>query len=331
MATLLKDSVSVTTVKADNVKSDLREVPGAPWLKWSFNVYPRYKYGSEVGGCVRLVGGDATVNATISVLNQNVTKYFVHFFNDGEEHGCGVISNDKMHWKRSKISYTITCTATFKPVEVDIEPSPHFQKPEEAKADAKIVIGENEIEVNRDYLASISPVFKDIFQSDTNESKTGIVNIADFTFATVKDALDHCSGVVVKHKSVLDLLDLLRFYQEYKIEPVIPDLEALLKANFRLKHFIPVAAYAWKYPCDALQADCGRMFNDNIRAIAWKPEFLALDPNVIYGVVKASVAWKKASVEKEKEESIARSSSTSPISSPADTEMEDDDGVVVLD
>uniref|UniRef100_A0A7E4WCF3 MATH domain-containing protein n=1 Tax=Panagrellus redivivus TaxID=6233 RepID=A0A7E4WCF3_PANRE len=153
MAGILKDQVTITVSGWAKAESEPREIPGAPWLKWSLHAYPRGKANTSnfIEVFVRVVGGGVHVNALLegqSYGYSQVKKTFEHEFNDGEEHGCKDFCDTA--YSTDEYPFQITCTATFKPKETKLTPlmvhelidksKPHF-------SDAKIVIGTEEIKV----------------------------------------------------------------------------------------------------------------------------------------------------------------------------------------
>uniref|UniRef100_A0A7E4UR81 BTB domain-containing protein n=1 Tax=Panagrellus redivivus TaxID=6233 RepID=A0A7E4UR81_PANRE len=288
------DSVTVN-VRYSNVKSEWRDVPGVPGLKWALHVTLVCLNGlyDEVATYIQVVGGRVTVSATIecSIAHSLMvfTKTILHEFKYGERHGfgdpvVGLIGTN----------YSITCKATFEvknnvPVQnTDLRAVKLHELIDKSKphwADTKIVVGKTDIKVHRGFLSMISPVFNAMFSPETKEFKTGVVNIADFTVETVQNALDYCYGTDLGKKTVAEIIDMLRFYDKYDIELLVTKLEASLKANLTTNNFAPIA---WQYSRESLQAECGRLIHEN-KEIAFLPEFLALDPTVIASVLKAGL------------------------------------------
>uniref|UniRef100_A0A7E4VQ15 BTB domain-containing protein n=1 Tax=Panagrellus redivivus TaxID=6233 RepID=A0A7E4VQ15_PANRE len=292
MTNPLEDTVILKVANTTKVESELRDVPGASWLKWSLQVYPARR-SNKIGSIevyLRVVGGDATVKATIvcdfGTYQRKTTRTLNEEFTDGDVYGFNNFCKNTFFY----INYihTFTCTAVFKPKSVLTGLTIH-ELIDESKAhclDAKIVIGTEEIKVHRGFLSMISPVFTAMFKPETQESQTGVVNITDFSFSTVKNALEYCYGVDLNVGTVAEVVSMLRFYDKYDIQPAVVKLEAWLKANLTVKNFAPIAAYAWRHSRESLQADCGRMFYEKADIVK-QLEFAALDPTVIAGVVKA--------------------------------------------
>uniref|UniRef100_A0A7E4ZQS6 BTB domain-containing protein n=1 Tax=Panagrellus redivivus TaxID=6233 RepID=A0A7E4ZQS6_PANRE len=298
MVKVVEDKVSVDIVSANNVESELRDVPGAPWLKWSLHIYPlgQNNESAFIGVFIRIVGGRANVNATFHIrgayYNRDYRYPFCQEFNDGEEHGYedwysnvgiknGNTSKDK--------PCTVTCSATLTLNLIKLAPIMLHELIDESKphcSDARVTIGMDEIKVQRGFLSMISPVFHAMFSPETKESKTGVVKITDFTVATVRNALDYCYGVDLNVDTVEEVIDMLRFYDKYDIQPTIAKLEARLKELMNTSNFAPIAAYAWQYSREMLQAECGRMFHKNMTVLACHLDFVVLDPVIVSGVLK---------------------------------------------
>uniref|UniRef100_A0A7E4W5Y8 BTB domain-containing protein n=1 Tax=Panagrellus redivivus TaxID=6233 RepID=A0A7E4W5Y8_PANRE len=293
-----KDTVSLTVNNRNNVESELRNIPGIAGLKWSFHVYPFGLANTSqfIEAYVRVTGGDVLVNATMkgfdSAYRTNSTKTFNHEIMDGNMQGCLDLYSNANIRNGYGINCTITCDVTFKLKEVKIVPLMLHELIDESKAhctDAKINVDKTDIKVHRGFLSMISPVFNAMFSPDTKESKTGTINITDFTVATVKNALNYCYGTDLGKKTAAEVIDMLRFYDKYDIQPAITKLEAWLKASLTTKNFAPIAAYAWQFSRTSLQADCGRMFHRNVKDLACHPDFVVLDPIVIAGVAQAGL------------------------------------------
>uniref|UniRef100_A0A7E4W914 BTB domain-containing protein n=1 Tax=Panagrellus redivivus TaxID=6233 RepID=A0A7E4W914_PANRE len=161
-------------------------------------------------------------------------------------------------------------------------------------SDATITVGKhNTIQINRGFMSMISPVFCAAFGPDTKESQTGIIDIKDFNYETVKCAIDYCYGQAFEKKTATEVTDMLRFYDKYDIQAAIEKLETWLMNNMTIENFPPTAAYAWQYSRDTLQTECGMVYHDNITALACRPDFAELDPIVLAGIVQAGVAASK--------------------------------------
>uniref|UniRef100_A0A7E4URC1 BTB domain-containing protein n=1 Tax=Panagrellus redivivus TaxID=6233 RepID=A0A7E4URC1_PANRE len=293
MAEILKDQVAVNVSGYNSGSSVIRAIPGSEGLKWSFYVYPKGKEGSSsyIDVYIRVEGGGAYVKATFdgyTSYSGSFKKTFEHEFNDGEEHALkGVWSNQYAMQGRN---LTITCTATFEPMKTKLDPlmvHELIDKTKSHSSNATIVVDTDEIKIHRGFLSMLSPVFTAMFSPETKESKTGIVNIKDFPVTTVQNAINYCYGVDLGRISAADVVEMLQFYDKYDMQPLMTKLEAWLKANLTVKNFAPIAAYAWKYSRLSFQADCGRMFHKNRNEIMDRPDFVALDPTVIAGVVIA--------------------------------------------
>uniref|UniRef100_A0A7E4W8D7 BTB domain-containing protein n=1 Tax=Panagrellus redivivus TaxID=6233 RepID=A0A7E4W8D7_PANRE len=120
-------------------------------------------------------------------------------------------------------------------------------EPEDPEDDGWLTNSDIMFQIHRGFLSMISPVFSAMFGPETIETKTGIVNITDFTHETVKSAIDYCYGHLFNDKTAADVTDMLRFYDKYDIPAAIEKLEAYLVDNMTIKNFPPMAAYAWQH------------------------------------------------------------------------------------
>uniref|UniRef100_A0A7E4ZQY1 BTB domain-containing protein n=1 Tax=Panagrellus redivivus TaxID=6233 RepID=A0A7E4ZQY1_PANRE len=294
------DSISVTFTTTDNVTSQVRDVPGAPGRKWWISVYPLGITDDKgyVDASVHVAGGGVTMNANIVLSNEfvnGILKGLCHEFKDGGAFKVTLCNN--VFVMMAQFTLTVTCNATFHQMGANLVPlMVHEMFQESYQSDAAIAIGEDTIKVHRGFLSMVSPVFKAMFNPETQESQTGIVKITDFSVTTVKNALDYCYGVDVGKKTAVEVVDMLRFYDKYDLQSAIKKLEAWLKANLAVKNFAPIAAYAWQYSRESLQAECGRVFRANSTDLVVNPDFVNLDPVIVSGVLKACLISSEASI-----------------------------------
>uniref|UniRef100_A0A7E4W2S4 BTB domain-containing protein n=1 Tax=Panagrellus redivivus TaxID=6233 RepID=A0A7E4W2S4_PANRE len=112
--------------------------------------------------------------------------------------------------------------------------------------DAKIVVGEDTIEIHHYFACLMSPEFHKMFDKGTNEAQTDFIEIKDFDAATVRDVIDFCYGRQDRQLSTEEVVRMLRFADKYDIKVVVQRFEANL-ANFITNNtFSMLAHYAWE-------------------------------------------------------------------------------------
>uniref|UniRef100_A0A7E4W9L8 BTB domain-containing protein n=1 Tax=Panagrellus redivivus TaxID=6233 RepID=A0A7E4W9L8_PANRE len=281
--------------------SSPREVHGSPHLKWEFLAVPQMEKEECVAikTYIRVVGGPATVTGTVVAVDSyaqrderwyrpKIRRFKFHLEN-GKKHGF----KRDIRGLGPRFDYTITCNATFLPggtKTVDPTTIHEFIGLDSGFFDATIKVEEREIKVNRGFLSMISPVFGAMFHHNTEESKTGIINITDFTHKTVKNVLDYCYGVNTTHNTPATVIDMIRFCDKYIIKPPMEKLHTWLKRNCTVKNFAAIADYAWQNGDESLQGKCGQVFNQNLEKLCGHPDFIQLGATVVAAIFKAGAA-----------------------------------------
>uniref|UniRef100_A0A7E4VKD1 BTB domain-containing protein n=1 Tax=Panagrellus redivivus TaxID=6233 RepID=A0A7E4VKD1_PANRE len=276
--------------------SSLHAVRGYPHLKWSFAAVPDIKDEGPVSikTYIRVVGGPATVIGTVKIVDSYAPgrkpkiRHFKFHLEDGK----------KRYFKRKiqipwKFEYTITCKATFLPggsKAIDLTTNHEFISMDSDFFDATIRVEDGEIKVNRGFLSMISPVFGAMFHHDTEESKTGMINITDFTHKTIQNVLDYCYGRNTTHTTPATVIDMIRFCDKYIIKPPMEKLHTWLKRNCTIKNFAAIADYAWQNDDKSLQGKCGQVFNKNLEKLCGCPDFIQLGATVVAAIFKAGAA-----------------------------------------
>uniref|UniRef100_A0A914ZCY1 BTB domain-containing protein n=1 Tax=Panagrolaimus superbus TaxID=310955 RepID=A0A914ZCY1_9BILA len=100
---------------------------------------------------------------------------------------------------------------------------------QEESKDFTIIVDEKQVTAHKLVLATRSPVFARMFQSDLKEAKENKVEIKDFSFEIVEAAIKLCyHHSLVPYATLNDKMILLQFYDKYNIQPLKDDLEAEL-------------------------------------------------------------------------------------------------------
>uniref|UniRef100_A0A7E4VWS7 BTB domain-containing protein n=1 Tax=Panagrellus redivivus TaxID=6233 RepID=A0A7E4VWS7_PANRE len=131
-------------------------------------------------------------------------------------------------------------------------------------SDARIVVGNDTLEVHRHILCLISPVFHAEFTHDTKEAKNGTINIKDFDFATVKNVIDTCYGRECAADSLADYIDMLRFADKYDIRSLTQSIEPFINDDVTLESFCVITNYAWDLDKTDLKSKCAKFYKDNV-------------------------------------------------------------------
>uniref|UniRef100_A0A7E4VNM2 BTB domain-containing protein n=1 Tax=Panagrellus redivivus TaxID=6233 RepID=A0A7E4VNM2_PANRE len=162
-----------------------------------------------------------------------------------------------------------------------------FKDAPRCESDAEIVVGNNRIKVHRYMLSLMSPVFQAYFQHDTQESQTGVINITDFEFQTVKNVIDFAYGRDIEEKPISEIIGMLQFADKYDIK-TITKLENCLHTNLHPETFSTLAQHAWSFDNKELQTKCAQYYRDNVQVIALRHDFVELTPEVQNAVIRAA-------------------------------------------
>uniref|UniRef100_A0A7E4VCI2 BTB domain-containing protein n=1 Tax=Panagrellus redivivus TaxID=6233 RepID=A0A7E4VCI2_PANRE len=286
---------TVTLQRNTVYKSGFRKVSGAPELTWILDVYPLGvdNKSDKVEALLWIIGGGTTtVLATFEFVNKRTHNFNPQIYNEENSKRSFLLEDNKTLRSSDSIS-TIICTFELRsevlPPPLKVHELIDISK--EHSWNVKLVMGENYIKAHRGFLSMISPVFHAMFVPGTKESKTGIVEIKDLSYVTVKNALRYCYGGDPKDRTLAQLIDMLRFYDKYDIQAPIKKLELWLANSLSVKNFAPIASYSWQFDRVHLQRKCGQVFHLNKTELACHPTFVALGATTIAGVLKAGHAY----------------------------------------
>uniref|UniRef100_A0A7E4V7T8 BTB domain-containing protein n=1 Tax=Panagrellus redivivus TaxID=6233 RepID=A0A7E4V7T8_PANRE len=173
------------------------------------------------------------------------------------------------------------------------------------KTDAQFVIGDKVIDVHREMLCLISPVFQAAFAHDTKEARTGKIELVDFKVQTVKNVLDYIYGRRFDaYMTLPDYVGMLRFAEKYDIKLIINDIKPHLCKELAVTSFCTIAAYAWDFQETDLKAACVEFYEKNVSEMARNPEFGKLKSTTIVDIIRSASAAAEPSFPKESKTSI---------------------------
>uniref|UniRef100_A0A7E4ZZY5 BTB domain-containing protein n=1 Tax=Panagrellus redivivus TaxID=6233 RepID=A0A7E4ZZY5_PANRE len=106
--------------------------------------------------------------------------------------------------------------------------------------DAMITFGDQSIEVSRKLLTMISAVFRAMFA----EVGTNAVEFTEADFDAAEEVIHWCHGNEANYKSVVMIIQMIRFAYKYNIKAVVKALEPYASTFFNITNFCTVAKYA---------------------------------------------------------------------------------------
>uniref|UniRef100_A0A7E4URE9 BTB domain-containing protein n=2 Tax=Panagrellus redivivus TaxID=6233 RepID=A0A7E4URE9_PANRE len=181
------DTICITTVGTTNAP---RTVPGITGFKWLLRTSPG-PHGTAIFYILTI-----RANVTIRAIFYSHRRHFL-----GMRELISVEDGDhQIYTLLVSPGKTIQCDVTFT---VHWEKSTVFaplgvyemiDSSNPRCFDAVITVETQKINVHRSFLSMISPVFSAAFGPDTKETITGILDIKDFSFETVKNAINYCYG-----------------------------------------------------------------------------------------------------------------------------------------
>uniref|UniRef100_A0A7E4V4Q6 BTB domain-containing protein n=1 Tax=Panagrellus redivivus TaxID=6233 RepID=A0A7E4V4Q6_PANRE len=148
-------------------------------------------------------------------------------------------------------------------------------------SDAEFKVGYVSIPFHRGYFAMLSPVFYAMFNHETEEKRTGIVEIKDMDFTTVHNAVNFCYGHVLEDKTTFELLNVLAFGDKYDIRIITKNLLEWITMALNPFNFCLILNYACTTSNEKLIMTCSKYFLAHIDPIVLTPEFGLLRQDVM--------------------------------------------------
>uniref|UniRef100_A0A7E4VNH5 BTB domain-containing protein n=1 Tax=Panagrellus redivivus TaxID=6233 RepID=A0A7E4VNH5_PANRE len=152
--------------------------------------------------------------------------------------------------------------------------------------DVQFVIGDKIVRAHRSILTTVSPVFRAMFNQDMIEARTNRINIVDFTYETIRGAIDSLYGKSIDDASIDTVIGMAKFARKYELaETVVQKLEKCLEENLQDTNVCAIAAYAWEHEHQHLRYLCSWLFRDNHGEITMTDAFQKLDRAVAMDLI----------------------------------------------
>uniref|UniRef100_A0A7E5A0U3 BTB domain-containing protein n=1 Tax=Panagrellus redivivus TaxID=6233 RepID=A0A7E5A0U3_PANRE len=304
LSATVKDVVSITLNDSDLSQKDpgetlitpKREIPCSNGLKWWIQWYPGGFTKTHKGylSLYLFVNKSVKSRYSFAVHGSSLKESGSHDFNN-QLTGQGnpkFVSHEKLRNFSHQGKLKIICAVEFDIVmKVVQQPIRIFQCCDDA-ADFELIVELRRLPVHKNFLTLISPVFCAMLAHDTRESRKGETIIPDFSYDTVKAAIDFCYGRELENLPVNKCVGILRFADKYDIKDVTTQLEPYLARNLSTGNFCSVIRYAQDLSRDELLKECFFFFSNNEKYIKFMEEFVKFSPAFIILIIKSAFSFK---------------------------------------
>ena len=122
-------------------------------------------------------------------------------------------------------------------------------------ADVMIKCGDAEFKAHKAILASQSPVFRRMLESDMKEQRTNVIEISDVDQAVISDMLAYIYTGCVPHLDAL-VAELLEVANKYELSELFAMCEDKLKADMKVDNVIELLILADMHNASRLKGTC---------------------------------------------------------------------------
>uniref|UniRef100_A0A7E4ZRG4 BTB domain-containing protein n=1 Tax=Panagrellus redivivus TaxID=6233 RepID=A0A7E4ZRG4_PANRE len=295
---VVKDSTTLTLNEADltgkkigdGLRTTILNIPGTDGGKWWIEYFPAgyrslAKAHVSAYNCSNM---PAKAKFAFGVDGSSINKTSTYEYSDTRR-GVGwsqFASHEELRPLFRDGKLTITCNVEFF-FEAPFTYSPPrlFRCCEHVPTDFELVMGTDRLQVHRNLLSLMSPVFHAILSHDTSESPSGEIEITDFDFNTVKAAVDYCYGRDIEN-SVDLYIQILRFALKYGIKDIASQLESIPLCNLSPETFCSIALYAYDFSKNELLTKCSAFFKINHDKIKGVKKFAELPPEFVVHLLR---------------------------------------------
>uniref|UniRef100_A0A7E4V195 BTB domain-containing protein n=1 Tax=Panagrellus redivivus TaxID=6233 RepID=A0A7E4V195_PANRE len=275
-------------------------------VSWAVSIYPlgAVKDGytndyKHMGVFVLIDRVNVDVEATFSLVNTDYKGSFSHHFGQFVDYGFGTwITHDQLRASGGCQNgrFSIKCDVSVK-VCINLEPTTSEVTPplnpvlpfefvensDHDSSDADFFVDGQLIKVHRGYMAMVSPMFQAMFAN----SEIGIITISDFTYETVKMAVDFLYGQQIVDKTVSEVIDVLRFMKKFTITAAVKRLETWLVDQMAAYNFATIVKHAFDDGSEYLRSECKNFFSLNRDNVIDHVDFQDLQDNVMFEFIQS--------------------------------------------
>uniref|UniRef100_A0A7E4UPF5 BTB domain-containing protein n=1 Tax=Panagrellus redivivus TaxID=6233 RepID=A0A7E4UPF5_PANRE len=269
------------------------DVPNSGGLKWWICVYPAGNTEAVKGHVSVFICVNKAVKTKCKCIidGSSIQDAFTHSYSEPD--GCGwpgYASHESLASVFDKGKLTFTCILEFDIVKQRDASVPRvFQLFRHVSPDFDLVVDSNQVPAHKNFLSLISPVFEAMLSHDTAESKSNRMVITDFSFDTVKTAVDFCYGRELEDLSLGTAVNILRFCDKYFITVVIEEIESLPLFDLTTDTFCKIIRYAYDCERKSLLDKCYDFFKGRHGDIKAKDDFVNLPLVLVVNVLKKAL------------------------------------------
>uniref|UniRef100_A0A7E4UQC3 BTB domain-containing protein n=2 Tax=Panagrellus redivivus TaxID=6233 RepID=A0A7E4UQC3_PANRE len=276
------------------------KVSGSGGLKWWIRVYPAGCTDADKGYVGVFIYVNKPVMSKCKCISNHpsIQKSFTYSYDDTSRgYGWADYVSHKsfgsISGKRKAKKFTITCILEFDiDKQHDASVPRVYQLFRHESPDFELVVDSNRVPAHKNFLSLISPVFKAMLSSDIAESKPNEVKITDFSFDTVKAAIDFCYGRELEDLSLGTAVNILRFCHKYSITAAIEEIEKLSLFDLTTDSFCKIVRYAYDCRKIKLLDKCCEFFKGHQDGIKAKAEFVDFPLILVVDVLKKAFTLK---------------------------------------
>uniref|UniRef100_A0A7E4VIV6 BTB domain-containing protein n=1 Tax=Panagrellus redivivus TaxID=6233 RepID=A0A7E4VIV6_PANRE len=272
------------------VEGPKRVIPILESKTWHVVCYPFDNRNYDAVGVYLNVPGVMRVIATFSVVGTSHAMNFTHTFPKTDTVGI-----EKFILREEFLGLLVDGTVTIQ-CEVEFHiPYQYFRHDvfEISKyrvPDFELIVEDKRVKTHRYFLQLISPVFEELITNLTDLKPTGL-KIDNFTFSTVKLAMEMAYGLSIYDLTVAKVIDVFQFAIEYDLKSLADKLEEALVDNIALDTFYTIVDFAGRNGKELLQQACAVFFKDNREQITQTREFSKINPVYMADLFRMSLAF----------------------------------------
>ena len=149
---------------------------------------------------------------------------------------------------------------------------------DKAFADVMIKCGDAKFKAHKAILASQSPVFKKMLESDMKEQRTNVIEISDVDQAVISDMLAYLYTGSAPHMDTL-LKELLNVANKYELPQLFAMCENQLKSEIKISNVIELLILADMHNAEHLKEACLNYFRHNSASVRSTSQWKELKKN----------------------------------------------------
>ena len=170
------------------------------------------------------------------------------------------------------------CTHQQKPLENNVLAANKSLFEDKQFADVTIKCGDAEFKAHKAILASQSPVFKKMLESDMKEQRTNVIEISDVDQAVISDMLAYLYTGSAPHMDTL-VKELLNVANKYELPQLFQMCEDKLKSKMKISNVFEILILADMHNASHLKDACLNYIRHNSAAVRSSSQWKELKKN----------------------------------------------------